>query len=899
MPMTSYKTFNEKQKSSFSVTSHKQLDRALNSQLLSCIDINRETYSSKRDIIRQFKDEEICRYQSQLLKKYSANPSKYLRIEFDKLTATINCSATNIKRVLGKNGDNLTKIRSRKLASLAIISKVPVGKINKGHNTKTRPYYSMAFRVNWKGDKRKFFLIQISQESKKTDINALRIDFIPDRFSNEEIQLIMEHLASKLTKNIYFELIKNSKVTRLDQAVNLYGLFRPLIYISLPSNGVVEEIGNTANHTTYINDRRQSSHLIQYDKLLKEAKENPLLINNFDNLAVITRFEFRYFRHRDKNLKDNDIQINLDELGDIPIALYEIKIIDPLEFHKFSKKLVRRLLRKKNRGSYKNSLSEMKEFLNANGESLKTYSINEGWYCEQMQKQLDELSAAFRLEYDTENHDFDTITSSSEEAYDFSELIVPESEATRQQMKIIKSTHERIYVKAGPGSGKTHTLVERAKYLVKEGADPSSIQILTFTNEAVRTLRERLTSDKQQWSNINVATLSSFSLAVATNFSKRKPFIDKRRHLLLIKRASKELRRETPKKLTTEIVQNVVSYYRHSGNLIEAIELKAGLDADDFEDDFRKLIKKYEALKKEESRPKRLMDFEDLIRCATAASKQDKPVGYIDEIKYLLIDEVQDLSPLEWKLVIAIVKRQDCELMLVGDHAQSIFNFKGGITKANIFRKIINLKDLSISVNRRSSAPIVNLANAVLNQVKGSVQQQVPPSLADTALPEMIETNDFESAVDQICNEIRLHRKSKSVIQDIAIIVTTNKERKRICEILSKKQISYFSRDQEEGLTTAAVIKPTEKQVTVSTVHGVKGLEFKRVYFFDPRITNFKRADNKDTELALIYVAITRAIKHLTIVKSTSGKVFYSDAEKSDSYILDQLVELPMTYRFI
>jgi DNA helicase-2/ATP-dependent DNA helicase PcrA len=50
-----------------------------------------------------------------------------------------------------------------------------------------------------------------------------------------------------------------------------------------------------------------------------------------------------------------------------------------------------------------------------------------------------------------------------------------------------------ILLLAGPGTGKTHQLAMRSKYLVEElGAKPSEIAIITFTTEAARNMRERL-----------------------------------------------------------------------------------------------------------------------------------------------------------------------------------------------------------------------------------------------------------------------------------------------------------------------------------------------------------------------------------------------------------------------
>ena len=61
-----------------------------------------------------------------------------------------------------------------------------------------------------------------------------------------------------------------------------------------------------------------------------------------------------------------------------------------------------------------------------------------------------------------------------------------------EQRRAAESPARALAVVAGPGTGKTFTLVERIVYLLGQGAKPSHITAVTFTNQAARELRERL-----------------------------------------------------------------------------------------------------------------------------------------------------------------------------------------------------------------------------------------------------------------------------------------------------------------------------------------------------------------------------------------------------------------------
>lgn len=70
--------------------------------------------------------------------------------------------------------------------------------------------------------------------------------------------------------------------------------------------------------------------------------------------------------------------------------------------------------------------------------------------------------------------------------------IFPEIEDTIQETVIKSAVEKRILVNAGPGTGKTWTLIERIIYLIQEGVEPESIQVLCFSRAAVDVVRQRM-----------------------------------------------------------------------------------------------------------------------------------------------------------------------------------------------------------------------------------------------------------------------------------------------------------------------------------------------------------------------------------------------------------------------
>jgi len=89
-----------------------------------------------------------------------------------------------------------------------------------------------------------------------------------------------------------------------------------------------------------------------------------------------------------------------------------------------------------------------------------------------------------------------------------------ESKANPQQLEAILATDGPVLIIAGPGSGKTFTLVERIVYLIKHmGVAPESLFVVTFTDKAARELTTRISNRLTELSikfNLNEMHLGTF-----------------------------------------------------------------------------------------------------------------------------------------------------------------------------------------------------------------------------------------------------------------------------------------------------------------------------------------------------------------------------------------------------
>ena len=99
-----------------------------------------------------------------------------------------------------------------------------------------------------------------------------------------------------------------------------------------------------------------------------------------------------------------------------------------------------------------------------------------------------------------------------------------------EQQQAVDSNSDRLLVLAGAGAGKTHTMLERIKRLVRDGVKPSSILVLTFTNAAAFEMKSRfLESEKNLNSYPEFRTFHSFcySLLISDKNVRKKLNYDK------------------------------------------------------------------------------------------------------------------------------------------------------------------------------------------------------------------------------------------------------------------------------------------------------------------------------------------------------------------------------------
>ncbi|MFC1926705.1 ATP-dependent helicase [Chloroflexota bacterium] len=297
--------------------------------------------------------------------------------------------------------------------------------------------------------------------------------------------------------------------------------------------------------------------------------------------------------------------------------------------------------------------------------------------------------------------------------------MIPRVNLSPTQQRIVDYGEGALLVVAGPGSGKTRVLTERARRILSNNEDHFRILALTFTNKAASEMRERLQEFPDIHQKAFIGTLHSFCSEILA--SRGKPVgIEKLPNIF-------ELYQDRLQVLYRAIIADpdlsheLKSIGDLSGQdrllsrwLAMIGEYKNRLVLPDMLDDEveRSIYLAYNA----ELRASDAVDYDDLLLLAYRLLTERPKIAdfYRRQYRYIFIDEAQDLNEAQYRVIQALCGPRFLNIMMVGDPKQAIFVWNGANPKyLDLFEKDFGAERIKMDDNFRSSRCVVNSARAL------------------------------------------------------------------------------------------------------------------------------------------------------------------------------------------
>ncbi len=408
-------------------------------------------------------------------------------------------------------------------------------------------------------------------------------------------------------------------------------------------------------------------------------------------------------------------------------------------------------------------------------------------------------------------------------------------------------------VLAGPGSGKTTVITHRILHLIRQGVPPGDILVITFTKAAAREMENRFrklwleermkqklgdvyaeeTGHRPAFSAEDASQQGSLAADAQVSFGTFHSvffFILRLRYQLSFKNIISEREQSNTLREITEALKLDCSYdqdffrlligeisrYKGSGQTLENFESKLLV-----KETFTALMARYQ----ESLERRRLVDFDDmLLRCQKLFQEEPRELKlWQDKYRYILVDEFQDISPLQYDIVRMLAKPQD-HLFIVGDDDQSIYAFRGSDPGIMLgFEKDYpGTKRIMLSNNYRSRQEIVSFSANVIARNEKRFPKEIKAVQGPGGRALRYRTGDTLQEYALVIQNIRKELADGIAPDRIAVLFRTQTLVRPLMAEFVRLQLPYTSRENKRNLYESMVAQDILSYIRLAVGIGTR-----------------------------------------------------------------------------
>ena len=379
------------------------------------------------------------------------------------------------------------------------------------------------------------------------------------------------------------------------------------------------------------------------------------------------------------------------------------------------------------------------------------------------------------------------------------------------QRQVAEHLEGALCVLAGAGTGKTRAITYRIAYGVAVGAyQPTQVLAVTFTARAAGEMRSRLADlgvNGTQARTFHSAALRQLTYFWPTAIGGRRPAIEKFKGRLVgtaAHRLGLSADRALIRDLSAEVEWAKVTMTLPEDYAQQAAALRreppGGLEPATV----AQVLAAYEEAKTERG----VIDFEDvlLLMVGVLLDREDIADQVRGQYKHFVVDEYQDVSPLQQRLLDLWLGRRR-QLCVVGDVSQTIYSFTGATPAflTGFTTRYEGARTVRLSRDYRSTPQVVSLANRVLSRSRrGGGGLHLPAGAVELVAQRpsgpavRFETYDDDIAeAEGAVAQVRRLQAAGVPLSEIAILYRTNSQSEVFEQALAGAQIGYLVRGGE------------------------------------------------------------------------------------------------------
>lgn len=377
------------------------------------------------------------------------------------------------------------------------------------------------------------------------------------------------------------------------------------------------------------------------------------------------------------------------------------------------------------------------------------------------------------------------------------------------QIKAINTIDEDLEIIACAGAGKTGVVTRRVINILKNKRDilPENIVAFTFTEKAAEELKARIykygeevLGNTQGFANMYVGTIHGFCLKMLQEYIpqfQKFTVLDEVKTKLYIEKNSdacgmKEL--GLKKYLETGLFLSVMGVLNENS-----------FDADKWDDNTRTAVNNYRNTFYE----KNYFDYSLIMKEMLNQLETNEEFANLirSKVRYLTVDEYQDTNPIQERLI-SFIKGGGCNLCIVGDDDQTIYQFRGSDPN-----NILTFKDrysienyIVLDTDYRSTEGVVGIAQKVIANNQRRLPKQMVSGASFKYEDEDTVYSEFET-IEEECHFIadriqKLHEAGVSY-SEMAVLLRKRKFGSEFAEVFEEKGIPFIVEGVNELFSTA------------------------------------------------------------------------------------------------
>ena len=364
---------------------------------------------------------------------------------------------------------------------------------------------------------------------------------------------------------------------------------------------------------------------------------------------------------------------------------------------------------------------------------------------------------------------------------------------TPEQQEAISEIDRNLQMIACAGSGKTEVITQRIANILKSRTDiePHHIVAFTFTEKAASSMKERIAKAlgeefSPEIDQMYVGTIHGFCYHLLNKYTEQfreYNILDTVKSHLFVARYCGECGMSDLK--LEPYPRNIQLFLQCIDKMIDDFD-----NSDAWTDEQRTVLNKHIKCLYDH----KYIDFALMIFETLRQIKSDPDIReYLSEIKYLVVDEYQDVNDLQEKLISCIAE-MGANICVVGDDDQTIYQFRGSNADNMISfsERYADVHQIRLEKNFRCAPGIVDIADCVIGRNRRRIPKKMISGAAN--LPVQIEAkryDDKSSQFDSIAKKITELHNAGIPYREMAVLVRKGKAIVPISSALERAGIPF------------------------------------------------------------------------------------------------------------